>query len=174
MLFGLMFVSCSKDDDSNETEPEIEETLLTYEDVEFGQSLDSEIGIFFATGTGEVFTMEEAIDNADVIDLYYYGSESAFIFFDTPDDTFFTDLEIPGARSTKIMNYETGFTPQMFDDLDEASDFDDVEVIHDDKAIGTLDFPVVVLFETQDNKKGAIKLTAINSSRLLADIKVKK
>lgn len=173
LFIGLTTMSCSSDDDNSE-EVEIEETLLVYNDVEFGQTFDSEIGIFFSTATGETFTPEMALQNGDVIDFSYYGSESAFIFFTSPDYINFTELEIPNARSTKIMNYETGITAEMFDSYDDASDFDDIEVVQDNSAIGTLDFPVVVLFETQDGKKGAIKLTAINSRRLLTDIKVMK
>ncbi|WP_335964476.1 hypothetical protein [Galbibacter sp. PAP.153] len=168
------FISCSSDDDSTQEEPEVEETILSYQDVEFGQTTDADMGIFFSSSTGEVFNSEEAASNADVIELAYVGSESTFIYFTSPDDSSSTEVDIPNARSTKVMNAKTGVTGEMFDDIDEADDFDSIEVVNDNEAIGTLEFPVVVLFETQDGKKGAVKLKAINATRLLVDIKVVK
>ncbi|WP_456867416.1 hypothetical protein [Galbibacter sp. BG1] len=173
-MLSLSFISCSSDDDSTKEEPVVEETIFYYQDIELGQTTDSEIGAFFSTSTGEVFNSKEAPSHASVIELAYVGSQSTFIYFTSPDDSSATDVEIPNARSTKVMNYKTEVTGKMFDDINEADDFKNIKAVNDNESIGTLEFPVVVLFETQNGKKGAIKLKKINASRLLVDIKVMK
>ncbi|SHJ44189.1 hypothetical protein SAMN04488028_101129 [Reichenbachiella agariperforans] len=111
--------------------------------------------------------------NGGAIDLIYYGDNSAFIYFETPDGEY-SSLTVPNAKTTKINNSDSGFEVSVFDSMIDDAELSSLTVENDDEIIGSLDFPLVVTFETQEGKKGAIKLKAINSSRLLVDIKVQK
>jgi len=49
-----------------------------------------------------------------------------------------------------------------------------LSISHDGESFGSFIIPCLVLFEIADGRKGAIKARAVNSSRLLVDIKIQK
>ncbi len=150
--------------------------INTYEDIEFAQNAgDPTIARFFSTSTGQSILDEEVNEtNGPSIDLAFKGHESTFIFFESPDNLFDNSFQIPGATTTKIVNYESGFSIEDFDLMTDDQLLTGLAIEHDESAIGTLDFPVTVLFENSQGKKGVIKLKQVNSSSLLVDVKVQK
>lgn len=177
LITSSFLFSCDSDDDDNSNnEDPIEETLVTYSDIEFAQDDNStEHGRFYSTSDGKMYKSDELNDtNGPTIDVVFQGSESSFIFFESPDDLFDSSIEIPGATSTKVTNFESGFSVADFDAMTDSEPLKNLDIVHDNESIGSLDFPLIVLFENAAGKKGAIKLKAINSNRLLVDIKVEK
>lgn len=150
--------------------------IITYTDIEFAQNNDDvNYGRFFSTSEGKMYKQSEINStNGSLIDLVYKGGQSSFIFFETPDDLFDDTFEIPNATTTKVKNYDSGFEVSVFDSMTDDENIKDLEIINDHSSIGSLDFPLIVLFENAAGKKGAIKLKAINSDRLLVDIKIQK
>lgn len=175
---SLIFLSCSKDDAEETLSDLLEEeiTLTVFTDVEFAQDNDdTDYGRFFSTTDETIYKTSEVDETTGPkIDLVYQGSTSTFIFFESPDDLFDSNFEIPGATSTKVTNFESGFSVADFDAMTDSEPLKNLTVTHDQNSIGSLDFPLIVLFENAAGKKGAIKLKAINSDRLLVDIKVEK
>ncbi len=153
-----------------------EDAIIIYTDLEFAQKNDdSNYARFFSTSEGMMFGQSEINStNGPLIDVVFQGGPSSFIFFESPDNLFDNSFEIPEATSTKVKNYNSGFEVSLFDGMTDDKELEELVVEHDNEAIGSLDFPLIVLFENGDGKKGAIKLREINSVRLLADIKVQK
>lgn len=151
--------------------------INTFTDIEFAQDKDNtDYGHFFSISEGRILKTDEINETSGkTIDLVYYGSLSTFILFDSPKDLIFEkDFTIPGARATKITNYQNDFNATMFDATNNDDNFKNLVVIHDESIIGSLKFPLVVLFETAEGLKGAIKLKTINVDKLTVDIKVQK
>jgi hypothetical protein len=97
-------------------------------------------------------------------------------YFASPDDSN-ENYHIPGALTTTIINYpssDLGITSTVFDNAKDDGFIKDVVIgSSDNNSFGTSN-PYIILFKTASGKKGAIKTTAINSDRLLVDIKVQK
>lgn len=149
--------------------------IIEITDLEFSQVEGStELGRFYSIAQNEMYLDSEiSEENGQYIDLFYKGSESSFIFFEGPQDNF-DDIIVPDAKETKVHNYQSGFEVSSFDEMNDDALLADLNVIDDDSSIGSIDFPLIVTFETEEGKKGAIKLKAINSDRLVVDIKVQK
>lgn len=153
-----------------------ENAIIEFTDLEFAQKNDdSNYDRFFSTSEGLMFEQSEINStNGPLIDVVFQGGQGSFIFFESPDELFDKTYEIPDALSTKVKNYNSGFDVSIFDEMDNDKELKDLTIVHDNEAIGSLDFPLVVLFENSEGKKGAIKLREINSDRLLVDIKIQK
>ncbi|OWP75549.1 hypothetical protein [Flavobacterium oreochromis] len=95
------------------------------------------------------------------------------IYFTSPDDKD-DNFNIPNASKTAFKNYKSGLSSVDFDNMTDDSKLKNLDIIDDGESIGTLTFPVIVLFKNAAGKKGAIKLKSINADRLLVDIKVQK
>lgn len=175
LLTSILFLACSTELDVPEAAIIADNTILTYTDVEFSQTASSTIyGRFFSTKTGKIIKNIEVntINGAD-IDIAYVGGPNSFIYFTSPDDVS-QNYNIPNATKSSFKNYNSGFTVADFDNMTNDSKLKNLEVINDNDAIGTFNFPVIVTFKNAKGKKGVIKLKAYNSSRLLVDIKVQK
>ncbi|GAB3343429.1 hypothetical protein GCM10027429_34020 [Marivirga atlantica] len=149
--------------------------ITEIKDIEFSQVEGSnELGRFYSISQNRMY-LDSEIDesNGQFIDLFYKGDNSSFIFFEGPKDNF-DGINVPNAKETKVHNSQSGFEVSTFDDMDNDAPLEDLTVVNDDNVIGSLDFPLIVTFETEGGKKGAIKLKQINSTRLLVDIKVQK
>jgi len=151
--------------------------INTFNDVEFAQSKDdTDYGRFFSISEGRILkTTEINKTTGPSIDLVYFGSLSSFITFESPNNLLLNaDINIPGAVSTKITNYQQEFNPAIFDAMTDDEALKNLEIKHDQSIIGSLKFPLVVLFENAQGLKGAIKLKTINVKKLVVDIKVQK
>ena len=152
--------------------------IVSYKDVAFGRDENSTTyGRFFSTETGLMYKATEVnATTGPKIDLAYGHMSTSVNYFASADDSY-EKFNIPGATTTTIINYpssDLGVTTTTFDNANDDGFIKDVEINKsDDQSFGTSN-PYIILFKTSSGKKGAIKTTAINSDRLLVDIKVQK
>ena len=94
-------------------------------------------------------------------------------FFQSPDHD---NFDIPNATATKVMNYqsEPAITVEAFSTMADNKLLADLEIEDTNESFGNGSIPGIVLFETSTGRKGAIHTKAVNSDRLLVDIKVEK
>ncbi len=164
--------------------------LYIMEDVTLGVSAAHvTIGSFYAPKLRKVLTKDEvSSENGNLVDLVFYGVNSTFSYcrFVSPDSAAkFTYPSIPQATHTYFVN-----TLEASSIAFEASEFDamitDLPLVGFDikgQDSGTSFFsnavvPRIVLFQTGDGRKGAIKVKSFVSegtqSYIIVDIKVQK
>ncbi len=151
------------------------------------------IGSFFSIEERKVYTAEEInVENESLIDLVFFGLNQNFgeNFFTSPSDlseTSFIALQNP--KTTKFINSQELDTRIGFNEIS-VGQFDAIEddglfnlTSIEETAPGLQAFdnaivPRIVLFETQEGKKGAIKIKRfVNdgpNSYVIVDIKVQK
>ncbi|MEM9685530.1 MAG: PKD domain-containing protein [Bacteroidota bacterium] len=149
------------------------------------------IGSFFSAYHETVYTASEVTaDNGASIDLVFFGLNAAFSFNrfyapDTLDDTPFA--AIVGATHTQFINFQEGcncgtsLSAAQFDAMTDDSLLQPLIITATNDGLQAFDntvVPRVVLFETEDGRKGAIKITAFvadgANAYIEADIKVQK
>jgi PKD repeat protein len=147
--------------------------FASFKNIELSQVVGSTtLGRCLSTKTGKVYKDSETKTASADIDLVYYGSESSFIYFEGPNKA--EKLSFTNPKKTLVQNYKSRFEVAKFDALADDAALKSFNVIDDESVIGTLDFPTTVSFKTAEGKVGVIKLVAINSDRLLIDMKVQK
>ncbi|WP_378184680.1 hypothetical protein ACE939_08095 [Aquimarina sp. W85] len=167
-IFSLFFISCSSDDDGGEQEKEeAVVTLKSTADISF--SLDDS-NRFYASSTNEMYGEGNIdADAVKVIDIVG-DSNTAFIAFSSPSET---EDFITNGSVTKIQTQNVSMTVAEFDAMEDDTTLKALTVVGDNEAIGLEGYKDrIVIFENAAGKKGAIKLKAINATRLLVDIKV--
>jgi len=149
------------------------------------------VGAFYSTTSREVYIKEGVpLDDGSIIDVAFFALNQDFNFnkFLSPDEVEdFTFDPIPNAKHTKFINLqescecEASLSVVEFDAMEDDTllsemtieetiggiqDFDDTEV------------PRIVLFETWDGRKGAIKIKEFvqdgANSHIVMDVKVQK
>jgi len=167
-----------------------DKNLLSFTNVKLGiNTAKNTIGCFFSCELGKVIKQNEVTsDNGAKIDFAFFGLDASFSYnqFLSPDKVQTTAFEsIPNATYTKINNRQelTGvqLTPAQFDAIDEGKDFNSLVVSENSTALTPFDNTTpnrIVLFQTQDGRKGAIKILSYTAdglnSYILVDIKVQK
>ncbi|WP_320054778.1 PKD domain-containing protein [uncultured Acetobacteroides sp.] len=147
--------------------------IALFKDVELSQVAgDTKMGRCLSVKTGKVYKDAEAKDASKDIDLIYYGSQSAFIYFESPDQA--DKITLSNPKKTLVQNYKNRFDVKAFDALVDDSSIKNLNVVNDESAIGSLEFPLTVTFKTAEGKVGIIKIKAINADRILFDMKVQK
>lgn len=149
--------------------------VLTYSDVEFGLSGGSTTyGRLFSFADGKIYKDSEI--NAAVgprINLAFGSLSNTMYFFESPTES---GYNVPGAVATKITNYMA--TPAIsiadFDAMVDDSKLTPLTIENKDDSFGNSGIPGTVLFQLSTGRKGVIKTKAVNSSRLLVDIKIQK
>ncbi|WP_271783324.1 hypothetical protein [Aquimarina algiphila] len=175
-LFSVLFISCSSDDDSGapDTGSEQEATLITRTDVSFEleTSSNTDPKIAYSTSEGKIYKESELnATNIATIDLLSFVNQS-FISFDSPDDI---EPIITGAKRTKYQYENVTLTVADFDSMVDDSKLKSLTINEEntESISSTTSKDVIILFENE-GRKGAMKVKAINSTRLLVDIKVQK
>lgn len=172
LFLSLLVTSCSKDD--SPTPEESEETISKYEGVELKlDNVDSDTyGIAFSSKTGKTFKASEITkENIKDIDLVSFNF-TAFISFMSPHEAASTK-SIEGVTTTKIQHTEVAMTVKEFDAIEDDTKLKALTITNDNEsAIST--YRGIILFENADGKKGAIKVKALNSQRILFDVVVQK
>lgn len=150
--------------------------LKKFTNVIFGQIENSpKYGRFFSTQTGKIYKQSELNETiGPKIDIVYHGANTNFIFFENPADLFTDTFVIPGATTTKVVNYESGLAVDDFDSMTDDALLANLTITHQNKTTGTLKVPFIVLFQNAAGQKGAIKLIAFNPEILMVDIKLQK
>ncbi len=149
--------------------------IVSFTDLEFSMVAGSATyGRYFSFETNRIYKDSEIDATTGAkIHLAFGNLSSVVFYFESPTNSAFN---VPNASFTKVTNYFA--TPPI-----STSDFDAMS--HDAKlsaltinsatdSFGTSSIPHVVLFQLASGRKGAIKTKAINSSRILADIKIQK
>ncbi|UYW01816.1 PKD domain-containing protein [Flavobacterium agricola] len=149
------------------------------------------IGAFYSTKLRRSFTANEITSEiAPYIDLVYQGQSNAFTYnkFISPTQVAqYGFAPIPNATDTWFINSQDicncglDFTEADFDAMTTEAPLQNLNIPY--SIAGQQQFnnqlPRIVLFKTQDGRKGAIKIkqfvsTALNESYLICDIKVQK
>ncbi len=161
--------------------------LYKMTDLQFGitTALNTVGGYYFSKDRSVLTTGEITSRNGPDIDLVFWGLVD-FIqcSFLSPDAVSSKALPaIPGARRTWVINNPEILTPEQFDGMENDAllrQFAIKEMGEGDTDVyfsGT-DVPHIILFETGDHRKGAIKIKEVvyagNGSYVLADMKIQK
>lgn len=166
--------------------------LRTLTDVQLGiSSAHTDVGCFYSTRLRKVFKKGDDLSAAGKeIDIVFFGLNRSFTFnkFITPDSaSSYTFQAIPGATATRFINKQelcsctTPFTVADFDNMLNDAPLQTLQVPAN--ATGTIQFnsdllPRIVLFQTADGRKGAIKIKDYvlegSTAYILADIKIQK
>lgn len=166
--------------------------LRTHSNVKFGiNSAHVTLGSFYSTRLRKMFKLADPLDTAGKwIDVPFFGLDAAFSYnkFISPDSASgYGFAAIPQARATRFINAQDLcgcgplFTSTDFDNMVNDSPLQPLSI--NPTAAGWSPFTSatanrVVLFQTQDGRKGAIKIkqyvSAGADSYIIADIKVQK
>jgi PKD repeat protein len=151
---------------------------------------DNNIGAMFSTVTRQVYKANEINDqNSSLIDIVFQGLNNNFTYnrFISPDQANnYGFLAVKNAQSTIFVNSQNlcncglNFTEAQFDAMINDSPIKGLNISY--SAAGSQEFgftyPKIILFKTQDGRKGAIKIKDMvkngTSSYILCDIKVQK
>lgn len=79
---------------------------------------------------------------------------------------------MPGATATKIENYEPTFTSDQYELIERKEQLNILTVEHSDDAMGPVEYPVAILFENTNGKKGIIKMKSNDGDFMTVDFKV--
>lgn len=168
--------------------------LRVFENIELGISTahnSSQKGALFSTTTREVYKADEVpTEDASAIDIAFFALNPEFDFnkFVSPSEVQeYTFDAIPNATHTKFINLQESCECEAslsVADFDAMLDDTLLEPLPIEETIGGIqDFdstvvPRIVLFETSDGRKGAIKIKAFvqdgTNSHIVVDVKVQK
>lgn len=166
--------------------------LRTHKDVKLGiQIAHATIGDFYSTKLRRVFTANDNLDTAGRwIDIVFFGLNKNFNNnkFISPDSASFYGFDaIPMATKTKSINSQescgcgVSFTATDFDNMINDNPLRGLTInptVGGWSAFTSVTIPRIVLFQTADGRKGAIKIKQFvvdgNNSYVLIDIKVQK
>lgn len=151
---------------------------------------NNNIGAMFSTITRQVYKANEInADNSSLIDIAFLGLNGNFTYnkFISPDQVNdYGFLALQNAQSTIFVNSQNlcncglNFTEAQFDAMVNDTPIKSLNINY--SAAGAQEFgftyPRIILFKTQDGRKGAIKIKEMvkngTSSYILCDIKVQK
>lgn len=158
--------------------------IITFKNIKLGGfGIKDSIATFFSTCTGKAFKDADITDeNGSTIDIAYVGIAVARLF-ESPDSICYWGFNsIPGATTTKFINMMAdnpqSFTVETFDKMIDDSPLSQLKIKNDFQSLPLGEVPFIVLFENAKGKKGAIKVTEMESSQkdgiITFDLKVQK
>lgn len=164
--------------------------LYIFKDVKLGiNTAQNTIGCYFSAALGKVLKSNEVtVTNSSKIDFAYYGLNSAFSYNKilSPDDVqHYTFSPIPGAIHTEVINKQesvgSSFSAADFDAMADDLPLQSLSIASSAAGYAQFDNSLtsrVVLFKTQDGRKGAIKIkeyvTDGQQSYIVVDVKMMK
>ncbi len=168
--------------------------LKIFEDIRFGINTahnTNVIGSFFSAFTEKIYTKSEVTaDTGRLIDLVFFGLNDSFTLnrFYAPDDLESTTFDaIPNATHTKLINTQeacacgANLSLAQFDAMSDDRLLQGITVIENTAGLQPFDdsiVPRIVLFETADGRKGAVKIKRFvadgQNSYIETDIKIQK
>ena len=146
-------------------------------------------GSFYSTKLRQVLKREDVTaENGSLVDIVFFGINSSFSYsrFISPDSASkYSFPAIPGATHTAFINTlessAVSFSSGQFDAMTNDTPLQPLDIKNNDSKISFFNgsvVPRVVLFETGDGRKGAIKVKSFvadgSQSYILLDIKVQK
>lgn len=164
--------------------------LLSFSNIKLGiNTAHGSIGCFFSSTLGKVLTNNDVNEeNGSKIDFAFFGLNANFVHnqFVSPDQVQNTTFRaIPNAIHTKIINSQelsgVQLTAAQFDGLVNGNGLASLTVSETTKGLSPFDQSKpdrIIVFQTADGRKGAIKVLSYISndknSYILTDIKVQK
>lgn len=164
--------------------------ILSFNDIKLGISTaQATIGSFFSSQLGKVLKKNEInSENGAKIDFGFFGFDDDFSYNQivSPQEAKNTGLStIPNAIHTKIINSQElvgmQLTSTQFDAIQNGSAFSSINIYESNKGKTPFDktlIPRIILFQTADGRKGALKIkgfvSAGKESYILTDIKIQK
>jgi PKD repeat protein len=164
--------------------------IYIMQDVKLGiKSAHTTVGSFYSCDLRSVITRDEIDEqNAPLIDFAFFGLDETFRLcrFLSPDSVGnYAFYDIPQAAHTTIINTlensPVGFSVDDFDSMTTDAPLHSLSIAANDSRENYFTnsiIPRIVLFETADGRKGAIKIKSFVSERtesyILTDIKVYK
>ena len=166
--------------------------LRTHSNIKFGiNTAHGTVGSFYSTRLRKTFYAGDNLDTSGKwIDLVFFGLNSSFSFnkFISPDSaTNYTFAAIPFAQSVKFINSQdlclcgSPFTENDFNNMTNDVPLQSFTVnpnVNGWKQFNNSTVNRIVMFQTQDGRKGAMKIkqyvAAGADSYIIADIKVQK
>jgi len=166
--------------------------LFRFSNVHLGvNTAQNTIGCYFSSSLGKVLKTSEITElNGGNIDFVYFGFDNTFNYnkFISPNSTQnYTFIYIPNAISSAIINKQescgcgSSMTVAQFDAMTDDGLFQSTSINQTEAGLaefGSTALPRIVLFQTQDGRKGAIKVkqcvVAGQQSYIVCDIKVMK
>lgn len=168
--------------------------LRTFEEVQLGINIahnTNSVGAFFSSELRKTLSANEVTnENGSKIDIAFFGLNDRFNFnkFVSPDEVTTNGFTaIPNAKHTKFINSiencncGVSFTEMQFDTMMNDEPLQAITITETTE--GLLHFnndivPRIILFQTADGRKGAIKIKEFiangNSSYIICDIKIQK
>jgi PKD repeat protein len=166
--------------------------LRIYNDIKIGinSAHANAVGAMFSTATRQVYKANEInAQNSALIDIAFQGLSSNFTYnkFISPSQVSnYGFLALANAQNTIFINSQElcncglNFTVTQFDAMTNDTPLQALNIVYN--AAGNQEFgfsyPRIVLFKTQDGRKGAIKIKSMVqngvNSYILCDIKVQK
>ena len=151
------------------------DSVVTFTDVKFSLTPASEsYGRVFSSFKGKVYVDSDIPDSVGkYIDIAFNNFGAFSMFFTSPNDESF-DLKIPGTLTTLVRNKVPSdtFNVNSFDTIAHASTLKKLTIATDNESFGSSDMPLLVLFQNGFAKKGIIKVKAITTDYIVADVKV--
>jgi len=166
--------------------------LRTFTDVKLGiNTAHGSIGSFFSTSLRKTFKASDNLDTVGkYIDVVYFGLNQNFTYnkFLSPDSaSAYVFQAIPQAMHNKVVNSQescgcgTALSSTDFDNLSNGAVFQNYSInpnLAGMKQFSSATVPRIILYQTADGRKGAIKIKQFvasgNQSYLVVDIKVQK
>lgn len=163
--------------------------LLLFSDVKLGINTAQNIGCFFSSFLGKTLRADEVTaENGNRIDFVYFGQNESFLYnvFLSPDQAQTAVFDpIPMASASIFINKQenTGrelLSAEDFDRLQSGAGLTSIPIESDKNQapFNSVLIPRVVLFQTADGRKGAVKIKRYvkdsTQSYILTDIKIQK
>lgn len=153
--------------------------LRTITDVKLGISTShTDIGCFYSTRYRKVYKKGDELKDVDIV---FFGLSRSFTYnkFISPDSaSSYTFSPIPDATVTRFMNKQTLFTESDFDNMQNDTPLQGLSITTNGLQFDQTLLPRIVLFETADGRKGAIKIKEYvledSTAYIVVDIKVQK
>ena len=143
--------------------------INSYDAILMGGLSNASYGSFLDAEEGDVYMLAAATSNPVIIDIvYYYGSQNNATFCAPSDPTVnggAGNFDVCANWTTKnsTMFGTTTITPGVFDDIDNDSEIITLSGLSNTK-MTNLVVGSVIAFETVNEKKGLVKVTALESS----------
>jgi hypothetical protein len=151
----------------------VEHSITTYTDVEFSLTAgNSTYGRLFSFVDGKIYKDNEITATiGPKIHLAFGSMGNTMYYFESPT---VSGYNITGATVTKVMNYASSslFSIADFDAMVDDTKISGITIDETNDSFGNSSIPGIVLFQLSSGRKGVIKTKAVNSSRLIVDIKI--
>ncbi|GGX29404.1 PKD domain-containing protein [Aquimarina muelleri] len=166
--------------------------LREFKDIKLGINTahkNNSVGSFFSISSRKVYTKQEITPEiGKTIDLVFYGLNSTYTRnqFVSPNQlskTPFDNIQKPKTttfiNTQELCNCPDSLTKKQFDEMIDDAQLTKLTLDTEDNLyFDNIVVPRIILFKTQEGKKGAIKIKEYNSngenSYILVDIKVQK